>query len=380
MLVLVKNGEVYAPAYRGKKDLLICMDKIVSLYPNGGFVLKEIPDTVQIIDADKLIVVPGFIDQHMHFLGGGGKLGYYSRAGMVQYKDIIRFGVTTAISSLGVDSYLKSVSELLIRARELESHGLSTYILTGGFLIPPKSITDSIYNDLLYIDKVVGVGEIGLSDGYSSQPTAEEIIRIAANTKAAGAMSEKAGLVLIHIGSGEKGLDLIRKVIKETDLSIEQFIITHVNRSMHLLEEAIDFARSGGKIDITTGISPELGIEGSISPSDALKFVIENSASIKNVTLSSDSGGFRSVDDKNQKIESVLLSAETLLKTIKQCVKEENIEMSEALQTITSNVAENWKFKKKGQINPTMDADLVFLDHDFNIKRVMSRGEIVFES
>lgn len=380
MFTLVKNGTLYNPEYKGKLDILICMDKIVSIISKDDDLLSlNFSDKIKIIDANGMIIIPGFIDQHMHFLGGGGKLGYMSRAGMIQFDDIIRFGVTTAISSLGVDSYLKNLSSLLIRAKELEAQGLTTYLLTGGFQLPLKSITDSVFNDFIYIDKVVGIGEIGVSDPYGSQPTIEEIIRIAANSKAVSIMSEKAGIVFIHIGPGLKGLKLISEAVNRSDLSINQFVITHINRSRKLLEEAIEFAKIGGRIDITTGISPEYGIKDSISPHDALKYILENYVPIEKITLSSDSGGFRSVDDDGRKIENVLLSSETLLNTIVKSVKIHHIDFATVLKTITSNVSKIWNFNSKGEIKPYMDADLVFLDTNFYIKKVMIKGKIAFE-
>lgn len=378
MFTLIKNGEIYAPTYRGKQDILICMGKIVSVEPDLDLILENLSNKIQTIQAKKMIIVPGFIDQHMHFLGGGGKLGYSSRAGNISYNDIVKFGVTTTIGSLGVDSYLKNLDELLTRARELESQGLSTYILTGGFLLPLKSITSNVFSDIIYIDKVVGVGEIGISDAYGSQPTTKEIIRISANTKVASAISEKAGIMFIHVGPGKKGLDLLWKAIKETDLSITQFVVTHVNRDMKLLEEAAEFAKLGGRIDITTGISPKLGIKKAIVPSKAIKYLIENGVSIDSITLSSDAGGFRVVDDNNKGIDSILLSSETLIETIVGCVKHQKIDLSLVLKTITSNVASIWNFKHKGVIKPYVDADLVFLDNNLNIKRVMFKGKIVF--
>ncbi|GAB4114101.1 MAG: beta-aspartyl-peptidase [Candidatus Caldatribacteriota bacterium] len=380
MFIYIKNGIVYAPDYQGKKDILICMDKIVSVYENGSFQIEKISNKIHIIDAKNMIILPGFIDQHMHFLGGGGKFGYAYRAGIVKFDDIIKFGITTAISSLGVDSYLKSLSDLLIRAKELEARGLNTYILTGGFQLPLKSITNSIFDDLIYIEKVLGVGEIGIADEYGSQPTAEEIIRIVANTRAVSSFSEKPGKVLIHLGSGKKGFEVIYKVLENADLLIDQFIVTHINRSTELLEEAIKFAKLGGIIDITTGISPELGIEDSIPPEDALEYILAQSVSFDHITFSSDSGGFRSIYDNNLKINDYLLSSETLFKTISKCFQEKEVELSKVLKTVTSNVARIWNLKNKGEIKPYRDADLVLLDQDFKVKKVICLGKIIFDS
>jgi len=381
MFKLIKNGELYSPEYQGEKDILICMDRIASIKKRGKISTGNFPETVQLIDAEGMIVIPGFIDQHMHFLGGGGKLGYKSRAGVVQFNDIIRFGVTTAISSLGVDSYLKNMNSLLIRARELEAQGLNTYILTGGFQLPLKSITGDIYNDLIYIDKVIGIGEIGLSDPCGSHPNIEEIIRISANAKVVGALSEKPGIIFIHIGPGCKGIKPLFEIINSSELPIHQFVVTHVNRSQKLLEDAIEFAKLGGRIDITTGISPEFGITGSIAPHDALKYILENSIPFNNITMTSDAGGFRSVDDNNRKIEDVLLLSETLLDTIIESTKKYNIKFSDVLKTITINPARIWNLQKKGEVKTYSDADLVFLDsNDLKIKKVLVRGKIVFEN
>ena len=75
-----------------------------------------------------------------------------------------------------------------------------------------------------------------------------------------------------------------------------------------------------------------------------------------------------------------MLSSETLLETIVECVKDQKIDLSLVLKTITSNVASIWNFKHKGIVKPYVDADLVFLDNNLNIKRVMFKGKIVFTS
>lgn len=380
MFKLIKNGELYCPEYQGEKNILICLDKFLYIETKDKRMCENFDKTMQVIDAGGMIVVPGFIDQHMHFLGGGGKLGYKSRAGIVQFNDIVRFGVTTAISSLGVDSYLKKLDDLLVRARELDCQGLTTYILTGSFQLPLKSLTDNVLTDLFYIEKVIGIGEIGIADPFDSNPSKEEIIRIAANARALGAFSEKPGKIFIHIGPSIQKLKLMFEVINKSNVPIEQFIITHVNRSEELLEEAIQFAQLGGIIDITTGISPEFGIIDSVAPEDALKHILDRGIPIENITLSSDAGGFRTVVGNNNEMHNVLLSSETLISTIKRAQKKHNICLSQSLKTITSNISRVWNLKNKGEISPFFDADLVFLDSiDLNIKKVMSKGNIVFE-
>lgn len=71
MIKIIKNGTVYAPEYLGKKDILIVKDTIVRIAEK-----IPVPDSlfyeVEIIDATGKTLVPGFIDSHVHIIGGGG--------------------------------------------------------------------------------------------------------------------------------------------------------------------------------------------------------------------------------------------------------------------------------------------------------------------
>ena len=45
---LIKNGEVYAPKYLGKKDLLICNEKIEYIADQ----ITEVPEYCEVISSD----------------------------------------------------------------------------------------------------------------------------------------------------------------------------------------------------------------------------------------------------------------------------------------------------------------------------------------
>ena len=53
------------------------------------------------IEADGKTVLPGFIDPHVHILGGGGEGGPATRAPEIAVEDIVAAGVTTVIGCLG---------------------------------------------------------------------------------------------------------------------------------------------------------------------------------------------------------------------------------------------------------------------------------------
>ena len=72
-------------------------------------------------------------------------------------------------------------------------------------MFPPVTFTGSVRDDIVFLDPVIGVGELALSDHRSSQPTQDELLRIASDAHVAGMISGKAGILHLHLGDGERG-------------------------------------------------------------------------------------------------------------------------------------------------------------------------------
>jgi beta-aspartyl-dipeptidase (metallo-type) len=77
LLTLIKNTEVYAPHYLGRKDVLLAANKIG--YIKDTINLDSSSIDVKIIDGTGKLLVPGFIDAHVHLIGGGGEGGFKTR-------------------------------------------------------------------------------------------------------------------------------------------------------------------------------------------------------------------------------------------------------------------------------------------------------------
>ena len=73
--------------------------------------------------------------------------------------------------------------------------------------------TGSVRLDIVLIDVVLGVGELAISDHRSSQPTLDELLRIAGDAHVGGLMSGKAGIVHLHVGDGARGLEPVRQAL-----------------------------------------------------------------------------------------------------------------------------------------------------------------------
>ena len=79
------------------------------------------------------------------------------------------------VGCIGTDGVCRDMKGLVAKAHALCEEGVTCYCYTGSYDVPVNTITKTIKSDLLLIDKVIGVGEIALSDHRSSQPTYEPV-------------------------------------------------------------------------------------------------------------------------------------------------------------------------------------------------------------
>ena len=253
ILKLITGAHVYAPEPLGPMDVLVAGGVIACVQAGALDLGRAEADR---IDGRGKLLVPGFIDSHVHILGGGGEGGYATRTPELVLSDLSTAGVTTVVGCLGTDGTTRTMASLLAKARGLEAEGVTAYIYTGSYQVPVRTLTGSVQDDLILIDKVVGVGEIALSDHRSSQPTFQEVARVAAEARVGGMLSGKAGMVNVHMGDGPRMLGLIERILAETEIPAKHFVPTHMNRNAGLLQAGTAYAlQDGGRgrfIDLTT--------------------------------------------------------------------------------------------------------------------------------
>ena len=377
MVTLIRNGEVLSPTPLGEKDILILGTKIGAIVPPGQIRIDGLE--VQTIDASGKTIVPGLIDSHVHILGGGGEGGPATRAPEIAVEDIFLSGVSTVIGCLGTDGTTRHMESLLAKARGLEREGVSTFIYSGSYQIPVVTITGSVLSDLVLIEKVVGAGEIAISDHRSSQPTFEDIARLAAECRVGGMLGEKAGVLHLHLGDGPRKLEMLFRLIKETEIPPSQVIPTHANRNPDLLADAIDFIHQGGAIDLTAGVDPSCD-DSEVSIATAIRLCLEKKAPLSRITVSSDgNGSFPRFDADGNLAGLTIATQKTLLENYRYLIKNQVISRQEAIQMFTSNVALFYKLKDKGEIKEGKDADLLFFDADDNVTDFIVLGRRVIE-
>lgn len=371
---LFKNAHVISPTDLGLIDLLVAGSQIVALQHDFDVGSTNLP--VEVIDSSACYLVPGFVDSLVHFIGGGGEGGFASRTPEMQLTDATLGGVTTAIGVLGTDATTRTLTNLLAKAHALDTEGISTYCHTGSYEIPCRTLMGNITDDLILIDKFIGVGEIAISDFRSSQPTTNELRKVAAAAKVGGILSGKAGVVSVHVGSGASLLQPLLQAVEGTELKLSQFYPTHINRNEAVFQAGLEFAKAGGVIDFTTSTTNYDLQHGEVAAAAALARALNAGIPAMQLTLSSD--GNASLPIYNERGELTGLEVgkvQSLYQAARQAVLEYKVPLTEAVTTITSAPAAVLGLKHKGRIAAGLDADLVLLHKsDLTIRDVYAKG------
>jgi len=370
MLTLITNADIYAPRAMGIGYLLLGGGKILRV--GSGEPDFDTSCVTDILDFEGAALTPGLIDCHVHVTGGGGEDGFSTQAPPVPLTRFTRYGVTSVVGLLGTDDETRSTASLLARTRALREEGLSAWCWTGGYHVPPTTLTGTVRSDIVNIDCVIGLGELAVSDHRSSQPTFDELARLASEVHVAGLLSKKAGVLHLHLGDGERGLALVNRLLDETELPARVFHPTHVNRRKELFEEACDLSHRNAVIDVTA-FPVEEG-ENAWSAADAWELFHDKGCRAENITISSDGGGCLPYFDENGEMVSMdFATSAGLPETLRELIGRGH-GLAEVLPAVTSNVARLLRLAGKGRISEGLDADLVSLDSNLGVRHVMAGG------
>jgi beta-aspartyl-dipeptidase (metallo-type) len=374
MISLLKNVNLYNPAPMGIKDVLIAGGKIVDIFDVSDHADHNIPDNwpVEVIDFNGAYLVPGFIDSHAHITGGGGEAGFSTQVPPVSLSEFTQVGVTTVVGLLGTDDTTRSIANLISKVYGLREEGMSAYCWTGGYHYPLTTLIGSAKADITFLEPVIGIGEFAISDHRSSQPTFEEVIKLASEAHVAGLLTGKAGIIHFHLGDGERRLELIERAISETEIPARVFNPTHVNRNKPLFEDSCKLLAHGCYIDITA--FPEGTAEPGLEACDAIEIAVQRGLPLDKITVSSDGGGCLPCFDQQGELQHMDFGrASTLLETL-QATLRKNIALESILPMFTSNVATLLRLHSKGKIVRNNDADMLVLNNKFEITDVMIKG------
>lgn len=372
-MILIKDGVVYTPEYFGKADLIIAGDRIVSIREKSIQIdNNDLFDEVYNVSGS--IVVPGFVDGHVHLIGGGGEGGFTTRTTGSEKEDFSKAGTTTVIGLLGTDGITRDLISLLAKVRSFTERGLKSFMLSGSYGYPVKTVTGNIEKDIVLIPEILGAGEIAISDHRGSGINGDELKRLALEVRRGSMLAGKKGSVVCHMGGSPDGMKPLFKAVDSGELPSSVLLPTHVSRNENLLDQAIHWVeKKGGFIDFTAG-------EKSIH---YLKDILKKEHLLDNITVSTDGCGSLPVFDKDGNLE-VIKSApvDTLMRTFRLLVKAD-ISVEKTLKPLTYNPAKIFGLLEEGigQIKVNGLASFVIMSGDsMEITHVFGSGRLLYKA
>ena len=379
-MILFKECEVYAPEKLGKKDVLLAGQKIIAVQ-NKITIPAELGKTldVEVIPADGLRMIPGLIDGHVHIAGAGGEGGPATRTPEMPLSKMLDGGITTVIGCLGTDGMTRSVESVLMKAKGLRAEGVSAWIYTGSYQVPPPTILGDVGKDIAMIEEVIGVGEIAISDHRSSGPTVDQLIHLAEHARVGGLLGGKSGIVNFHMGDAKNPFEILYQVVEKSELRFTQFLPTHCNRNHYIFEDAKEYGKIG-YVDITAS-SYSYYPDDEIKSSKAIIDLVNARVPPEHITMSSDGCGSLPIfDNKGNLVKLDSGDPKSIFIELIDLVEKEKFPLEQALKVVTSNVADILKLSNKGRITVGKDADVVLLDKDNRVYHLVANGNLMVKN
>lgn len=371
-MLLLKDLPVYSSQYIGIKDILIC-----------GTRVEAIADKISIDGIDKLktlyfdskrhFAVPGFVDGHVHLIGGGGEGGFSTRTREGTPEEFACCGTTAVVGMLGTDSITRDHISLLAKARTFREWGLGAWVLTGSYRYPIKTITGDLVKDIVLIPEVIGVGEVAVSDHRGSNISGAELQRLAMDTRVAAMLAGKKGIVVCHMGNAPEGMKPLFQAVENGSLPPKHFIPTHISRNDKLLEEGIKWVKENdGFIDLTAGKNT----------SSIIMNLRAELGNLNRISVSSDGlGSLPKFDEDGKLIEITAAPVDGLLRVFKELLQK-GLSVEEAIKPVCSVPATALGLNRfgYGKIEKGYSASLlVFNTENLNLELVLANGKIVVQ-
>ncbi len=352
MLTLIQNGEVFTPDARGVQSVLVVGGRIGFVGAVDARKYADLDVPCDVVDAAGCLVTPGLIDPHQHLIGAGGEQGFATRTSEVGFEELVRAGITTVVGLLGTDTTTRTLTALLGRCKQLDALGLTAYMYTGGFRLPTPTIMSSVMDDIVLIDKVIGVGEIAIADNRSLEPQVHELARVVSSAMVAGTLTGKAGVTHFHVGPSDQRLALLHQLLDQYDVPPESLYPTHNERSEALMDEAIALAQRGAYVDMDTIEADSV---------KWLRYYLDHDGPPDRLTVSSDAHA-----------QGTTLR---LYEMFTACLREARLTPDRVLPHFTRNTAQALKLAAKGRLEPGADADILVIDNrSLELRHVLARG------
>lgn len=368
MIKLIENAKLSSGDI---VNILIVNNKIVDISSNKKFdnIFKNISD-VEIIDAKMNYIIPSYIDNHEHIIGGGGEDGFISKIEEMSSIDILKNGVTTVVGVLGTDTLTRSVENLVSKTKAFNSDDITAFCLTGGYQYPSPTITGSVGKDIVFINEIIGA-KIAISDHRCYNPNKNDLIKLLSEIRVASLLSKKIGILNIHVGWGKGNMDVLFDILNETNIPINVIRPTHITNNENVFKQAMELTKKKGYMDVT--------IDEDYSKTVYYLKKIIDLGNIDYITMSTDANGSCPIWANGSVIGMRKSNNSLIHNLVKYLICYEKISVMDAIRYVTVNPSRALGLINKGNIIVNNDADIIIMDNDYNIDTVLSSGKTIMK-
>lgn len=332
------------------------------------------------------IVMPGFIDMHIHGSAGFDMMDATEEALRGMSRSLVKEGTTSYLPTTitqrvdAIEAALKNVNGFVNNADEAEVLGIHVegpYISTKWAGAQPiEHITEPSIEQFLKwqqlsgnrIKQVTVAPEIVGGFEFVQAMSEEGIISSIGHSDASSDEVEKA----VRLGAKQathlynqmrpfhhRDTGVVGSVLLEDHMKVE-IIVDYIHSHMKAVNLAYRLKSAEGIILITDAMRAK-GLEhGEYDLGGQTVYVTEKGAHLSSGALAGS-----------------ILTMDQAVRNMKQttgCSLQELVLMS------STNAAKQLKLSNKGYIDEGFDADLVILDLELNVQKTICRGNIVFES
>lgn len=336
------------------------------------------------IDCEGHFIIPGFIDVHIHGIGGYDAMDGTAEAITAISQNVLKKGVTSYLPTLLTESVEKIHKgfEAVKKAKNAKLENAADIIgvhMEGPFFSEeykgaqnPKYLQ---YGSLDSLEKLVGnywdILKILTSAPEKIDPEIiyklreNQVIASIGHTSADNDLIEKASLLgmnhCVHLYNGMRGLHHREPgtagAILYNDRIYAELILDGIH--VHPKMAKIAYKCKGNKLMLITDSMRAAGLEDGKYDLGGQDVFVKNGEA---------------------RLESGALAGSTLTMdtAFKNALKFLDSNIIEVVKLTSTNAAEQLKLYSKGKVEVGRDADLLVLDKEYNIKKIIKAGNIIY--
>lgn len=381
--ICLHNGTVMTGFATMERCAVLIEDGLITdVFSQKRFERRQYGQGTIIIDVNGAVISPGFIDTHIHGIGGWGTEDYSAKSILEMSRALVQYGVTAFNPTLYCakkELLLNGVKEAAQAIGKEEGAQIMGLHLEGPFISPERlgamKADDVLPVDLEFMEKLWEAAQ----DHIVNMTVAPEL----KGMRGLALFCLKKGIVLQAGHTNAKYENILEGM--QAGILHSTHLFNAMSRMEHRNPNAV------GAILMHPEMSCEIIADGYHIHPNFYKLLLRNKP-IDKIVLISDSlkpteqlkGSLFANNEEvvfhegvfHRKSDDIIVgSSLTMIRGIKNLVNY-GFSLEDAVKTASLNPAQIMRYRNKGAIIPGYDADIVVFSKDFKVLTVITKGII----